>query len=432
MKLVQLTPGAGEDFYCENCLRDAATLRELRNQGVDALSVPLYLPPLNEETGQNETEEEIFFGGVNVFLQQKTGLFQKTPRWLDKLFDTKWLLKWVGKKSHLTSAKVLGETTLSMLRGEHGRQLKELDRLVEFMADRQPDVIVLSNVLLAGLARRLKDKTGARVLCWFQDEDHFLDDLEEPWRTQAWELARQRAADVDLFLGPSEYYRRLMSDRLDLSEEQCKLLYQGIVFSDYQPAKRLGTPAIGFLSQLAGYKGLDLLVEAVARLRGEPQFAKIRLAATGGMTMADRPYVKFVKEKVRDLGVEDCVDFLEDYDRASKAKFFANLDLLAVPARRSEAFARYLLEAMASGLPVVAPACGAQKEIVERTGGGLLHEPENVDDLVEKIRMILTDDQRAAALAENGRDAVAETFDVKQSAARMIELANQVIDRSAP
>ena len=176
MKVAQLTPGSGDNFYCENCLRDAALVKAMRSLGCDILLLPMYLP-LQTDKDEQLSSTPIFFGGVNVYLQQKLELFRKTPRWLDKVFDSKRLLEWVGKFASMTSAKELGETTVSMLRGENGRQAKELDRLIEWLGRRENrvDIVVLSNALLAGVARSIKEKLKIPVACLMRDEDGFLD-----------------------------------------------------------------------------------------------------------------------------------------------------------------------------------------------------------------------------------------------------------------
>ncbi|MGB2824142.1 MAG: glycosyltransferase, partial [Phycisphaerae bacterium] len=211
MKLVHLSPGAGDNFYCENCLRDAAMVLAMRRIGHDASCVPLYLPLMVEDALDAEARKEVFFGGVNVYLQQKSALFRRTPRWVDRIFDSRRLLRWAGRKAGMTRAADVGETLLSMLRGEHGRQVKELERLVAFLAERdRPDVISLSNALLVGLVRRIKEALGVPVVCSLQDEEGYVEALEEPHRSQVWRLLRERARDVDAFIAPSVFYRDAM------------------------------------------------------------------------------------------------------------------------------------------------------------------------------------------------------------------------------
>ncbi len=215
MRIVQICPGSGDNFYCENCLRDAALVKAVRKLGHDVLMVPLYLP-LQADKVEQVSNAPIFFGGVNVYLQQKLSLFRKTPRWIDRWFDSRGLLEWAGRKAGMTNARDLGETTISMLQGEDGRQVKELDRFVDWLVTEQqkPDVVCLSNVLLVGLARRIKERLGVPVVCLLQDEDGFLDGLSSPYAEQAWAVVHERVRDIDAFLAVSKYYGDTMADRL--------------------------------------------------------------------------------------------------------------------------------------------------------------------------------------------------------------------------
>ena len=85
MKIILITPGTGS-YYCGVCMRDNALATELIRQGHDALMVPLYLPLQLDETSASPTAPR-FFGGINVFLQERFSIFRHTPRWLDRVFD---------------------------------------------------------------------------------------------------------------------------------------------------------------------------------------------------------------------------------------------------------------------------------------------------------------------------------------------------------
>ncbi|MHC4983096.1 MAG: glycosyltransferase family 4 protein, partial [Planctomycetota bacterium] len=234
MRIVQLTPGSGQSYYCENCIRDNTLVKALRKAGHEVLFVPLYVPLTEDAPDEAATDTSMFFGGINIYLQQKFKLFRKTPRWLDRLFDSPRLLKWASRKAELTAAHELGEGTVSMLAGEHGRQVKELRRLIEYLTSVQrPDVICLSNALLAGLARRMREELSVPVICCLQDEAAFLDALGEPHRSQAWRTLAEAACEIDAFLATSRYYAELMSDRLSLPTEKVRVIYPGIEPANY-------------------------------------------------------------------------------------------------------------------------------------------------------------------------------------------------------
>ena len=180
MKIIQITPGSGDAFYCENCLRDAWLVQALRRLGHDAILAPLYLPVQMDLPPDGAFRPaSIFFGGLNVYLQQHLSFFRHSPRWLDRLFDHPLLLQGLARLAGSTRSADLGALTLSMLRGEEGRQNKELDRLCRWIQSERPDAIWISNALLAGLARRLRTAAAAPVLCFLQDEEGWLDGLPE-------------------------------------------------------------------------------------------------------------------------------------------------------------------------------------------------------------------------------------------------------------
>src|SRR2546426_4728518 len=125
MNIIQLTPGAGA-MFCGNCFRDNALVAALRQLGHRVTLVPLYLPLTLDEEDQS-AGAPIFFGGINVYLEQKSKLFRQAPAWIHNLFASRPLLRWASGKAAKTRAGELGELTLSMLRGEEGNQTRELD-----------------------------------------------------------------------------------------------------------------------------------------------------------------------------------------------------------------------------------------------------------------------------------------------------------------
>ena len=411
MKILQIIPGSGNTFYCENCLRDDGLVRTLGAMGHDAAGLPLYLPLMSDEPEALD-DAPVFFGGINVYLQQKFGLFRRTPRWIDRLFDSPRLLRWAARRSGMTRATDLGETMLSMLRGEHGRQVKELERLVDYLvAHDPPDVVCLSNALLLGLAERIQQALRVPVVCMLQDEDAFVDALPEALREQVWSVLGERAGQADAFVAVSRYYADVMRRRLALPADRVHVVHTGIAV-DRWPA-RAGppeAPTIGYLSRLCPAKGLDLLVEAFEALRagGAPEGLKLRVA--GGWTDGDLPFIDGVRRRLSEAHLADDVELLGNLDADDRRAFLGGLSVLSVPTRAGEAFGLYVVEALACGVPVVLPRHGSFVELVETTGGGLLVEPNDPAALADAIGQLLADPARAAALGAAGRRAVAEKF----------------------
>ena len=432
MRIVQISPGSGDNFYCENCLRDAALVRAMRRRDHDVLMVPLYLP-LQADKTEPVSNAPLFFGGVNVFLQHKFALFRKTPRWIDKLFDSRKLLNWAARKAGMTNARDLGETTISMLEGEDGRQVKELDRLVDWFVETQhdPGVVCLSNILLGGLTRRIKDRLRVPVVCLLQDEDGFLDGLTSPYAERAWEIVRRRARDIDGFIAVSTYFAQTMQKRLDVKEERMHVVHMGIDLNNYAPSPTApSVPTIGFLSRMCPERGLETLVDAFIVLKRRGGFQSIRLQISGGRSAADEPFVQRLQDKLHAAGVRDNVDFLDSFDQDARLAFLQSLSVLSVPERDPVAYGLYVLESLAMGVPVVEPAIGCFPETIEMTGGGVLYTPGSPEALADAIAPLLRDPEAARRLGEEGRQGVRRAFDVEETARKMAETCEQIAQRA--
>jgi len=409
MRIVQLTPGTGS-FHCGTCLRDNALVMGLQRRGHDAVLVPMYLHPILDEAS-TAGDTPILFGGVNVYLQHKLGLFRKTPRWLDRLFDAPALLRAAAKGSSMTTARDLAEITISTLRGEEGPQAKEVERLCDWIVEHHPaDVLCLSNILLVGLARRLRERTGAPVVCTLQGEDAFLDSFPEPWRTQAWDLIAERAADCAAFVAPSRYYADVMTRRCRLPAAQVHVVHNGILLDGYGPADPGDPPALGFLSRMRPAKGLELLVDAFIRIRERGRLPLLRLRVAGSVTADDERFVAAMKAKLATAGLAGEADWLPNVSREEKIAFLRSLSALSVPTTYGEAFGLYLVEAWAAGVPVVQPRHAAFPELLAETGGGLLCEPDDAESLALGIEDLLADPAAARAMGEAARGVVNERF----------------------
>jgi glycosyltransferase involved in cell wall biosynthesis len=435
MRIVWLIPGSGEAFYCENCLRDYAMLGAMRTLGHDVLMVPMYLPLSPEgELGEPRLEGSgagaapLFFGGINVYLRQKWALLGHMPGWLRGWLDRPGLLKAAGRMSGMVKAADLKQTLISMLRGEEGRQAGELERLTDYLAGAGADVVVLSNALLLGLARGIKDRLKVPVACYPQDEDEFIDALDDAGRQEVWSIVRERSADVDLFIAASKYYADKMTSTLcdagKMPMPRIEVVYAGIAMSEYGPPDRAwpAPPVIGFLSRRCYSKGPDLLAEAFCRLKTDGRFLRLKLRLAGGMLADDKPLERQIRRRLARAGVLGDVEFLPHMELPRRAEFLRGLSVLSVPQRVGEAGGRYVKEALACGVPVVQPANGVFPELIAATGGGLLFPPGDVDALTRQLTRVLTDPQLAKSLAAQGRAAVAELFSAQRSAGQLESL----------
>jgi glycosyltransferase involved in cell wall biosynthesis len=433
-------------MYCGGCLRDNALVAGLRKLGHEVLMVPLYLPlTLDEEDQSSGTP--IFFGGINVYLEQKAALFRAAPGWLHDLFASRPLLQWAAGKAAKTRPADLGELTLSMLRGEAGNQAREIQELITWLKTQpKPDVLCLSNALLIGMARRLKADLSAPVTCALQGEDSFLDGLPETHRAACWRTLAERAAEVDLFVAPSRYYGNLMRERLGLRPDRVQVVHNGINLDGYGEevrgarrqaegqtgpqssplAPRPPPLVLGFFARMCPEKGLDTLVEAYHLLRQRGRVGNLKLRVGGSCGPADEAFVNSLRGRLQASGLLPDVEFHPNVDRTAKLGFLRSLSVFSVPARYGEAFGLYVLEAMAAGVPVVEPRVAAFPELIEATGGGVLCAADDPRALADAIEELLLDRSRAQALGEAGRRAVFARFSAEAMAKTMAQVYAEV------
>lgn len=432
MKVFLLTPGTGS-YHCGVCMRDNALAKELHRQGHDAVLLPMYLPLALDETAASP-DMPIFFGGINVYLQQKFALFRHTPRWLDALFNQRWLLKLVaGSAASQTGGPDIGELTHSMLVGEEGKQGKELDELIAWMKQHgKPDAVWLSTALLVGLARRITRELGIPVLGSLQGEDSFLDSLAEPWKTRCWAALAERAKDVAAFVSPSRYYAEFMGGRMKLAPEKLRVVPNGIAIEDFTPAPEPPPLAIGYLARMSPSKGLGTVIDAFILLKKRGHFPTAKLLVFGAMTSGDESYVAGLREKLDAAGCGADVEFHANVSREDKAALLRRCTLLSVPPSYGEAFGLYIPEAWASGVPVVQPDSAVFPELIAATGAGALFEPSNTDSMVKEWEKLLVDPAAAHALGAKGRAAVERDYTISRMAERFVSLTRESIDSLAP
>ena len=432
LKMVQLTPGAGE-MYCGNCLRDNALVAEWCRSGHDVCMVPLYLPLTLDEADQSK-DVPIFFGGINVFLDYKIPrLWRFAPQWLRKLFASRKFLKSIGRRVSKTNPVEVGALTVSMLQGENGTQRRELYELTDWLQkEHQPEVVLFSNALLLGTHNHIKKATGAKTVCFLMGEDGFLDQLPEPYRSQAWALMRTHAQQVDRLIAPSQYFAECMTERLELpGEKQIHVIYNGINtvgFSDVVDPEPEQPPTLGFFARICADKGVDVIVDAFIELRKRGNIPGLKLKIGGNLNEWNELRILVLRYKLRDEGLLEDVHFHPNVSHEEKIQFLRSLDVFSVPAVCNEPFGFYVIEALAAGVPVVLPAKGAFPELVEKSGGGVLYAPEDLSALVETLEQIFVGESKRRQLSVTGRQNALEFFSVQRAAQEVMKLIGNCVN----
>jgi glycosyltransferase involved in cell wall biosynthesis len=176
------------------------------------------------------------------------------------------------------------------------------------------------------------------------------------------------------------------------------------------PPRRAGGQLL-FLGRLAAIKGVPVLFEALAKVRGSE--APLRLVLIG-----DGPERATLVEMAARLGISDQVHFAGYKSQADVAAALQAADVLVLPSF-AEGLPVVLMEAMAARLPVIATQIAGVPELVRPGVNGWLVPPGDVDDLADAIREATSDPARARAMGEAGRRVVERDFNAATEAATL-------------
>lgn len=437
-RIAYLTSGAA-GMYCGSCLNDNALARELLALGHDVQLVPLYTPIRTD--GHDVSQDQVFFGGINVYLQQQTSLFRWLPRWLDRWIDQPWIINLATQFGGKLDYQKLGGLAVSMLRGEQGFQSKEVHRLVDWLAgDLQPEIVIFSNVLTAGCVPELKQHLPVKVFVILQGDDIFLREMKPADLERALAEIRRLSGHIDAFLAHSNFYADAMAKFLGIDRRQIHVLPLGIHGQEFAPPPTVTEddqqpqrpPTIGYLARLAPEKGLHILAEAWTRLRRMPGTEQTRLQIAGWMGAQNRDYADSIFQAFDKLGLAGEYEYLGEVDRAGKLALLRSIDVLSVPTTYKEPKGLFVLEALAAGVPVVQPAHGAFPEVLNELGGGLLHHPEDPHHLAQRLHELLTNPALRQELSERGRAAVLNKRSNRVAAEALLNIIEVIAPSPAP
>jgi glycosyltransferase involved in cell wall biosynthesis len=183
-----------------------------------------------------------------------------------------------------------------------------------------------------------------------------------------------------------------------------------------------GPLTIGYIGRMLPGKGLNVLASALAKLNGESW----RLLVVG-----EGPEREGFEQLLREAGLRDRAEFTGAIDFALVPEYFHQLDLMVIPTettkRIREQFGRVIVEAMASGVPVIGSTCGAIPEVIG--DAGLVFPEGDVDGLANRIRQLLSDEALRERIVQAGLARV-EQYSWERVAEKTYELYCHVLKKS--
>ena len=377
MKIAFITAGAA-GMYCGSCMKDNTLAAALGRLGHDALLIPTYTPIRTDE--DDVSQQRVFFGGINVYLQQKSGLFRHTPL----------ALRPAARHSPAAALGVavraedadrsLGELTVSMLQGRDGKQRKEVRKLVDWLAnDFRPDVVHPDQRAAVRARARVEGGWTGRSSGPSRGTTSSSKRCLRTTGPRCIELIRKNCESVEGYIATSRYYADFMAGYLGLPRERMHVVYPGINLKGHGgPREFRERPpyTIGYFARICPEKGFHNIVEAFSHPRQTPGAPACRLRVSGWLGENYRPY--FDEQLLQSCGrrARRARSSMSTARRTrTRCGSSSRIDVLSVPTIYREPKGIYVLEALANGVPVVQPRHGAFPELIEATGGGLLVEP---------------------------------------------------------
>ena len=432
MKIAYLATGAA-NMYCGSCMRDNTLVSAMKALGQQVAMLPMYTPLRVDE--ESASEEYVFYSGIKTYILQQ---FPNRSPWRDALLNVAGaqVLTRLLTRFDIGSAvdpAANAELTLSMLRGENGNQAILLEEMVNALKHSvKPQVVHVTNTLISGPVRAIKQALNVPIVCGLHGEDIFLDGLPGPYRAQAIDLIRENAGEIDHFIAASQYYADYYGAMIGIDPAKITVVWPGIALGDYQQIGQEPRPinaplTIGYFARIAPEKGLHLLVEAFISLTKSGNFPGLRLKVAGYFSSAYAKYLQGIQNRLQQAGVEGQVEIIGTATRQQKLDFFRSIDVFSVPSVYPDPKGLPTLEALASGVPVVQPEHGAYPELLHATQGGLLHKPENTSDLAEKLASLLANAMLRDEFRKNGRAAIHANFSDKRMASDTIRVYESMI-----
>ena len=393
MKVLFVTPGSGDGYFCGNCYRDNLMARALHRAGHEVTVMPLYLPLTH--IGELQGAAPLFFPATTFYVEQKT--HRRSPRWMRKLFDSKTALSVAASFAGTTTAEGMEEMTFSMIEGTDPIFLRHVNELIEWLRQEgRPDIIHLSSSLLIGIARYVKEQLHVPIVCSLQDEEVWIDTLAPEHAQRAWQGISNGTKWIDRFVTTSHYYEKEVHRRLPLFPA-VEVIYPGVEIARYQTDTWPENPTIGFFYRMNDLDGLDILADAFALLKERNSIANLKLRIGGGYMSSDKGFLSKVRKTLQPYAKDVTIE--EEYAWKRHATFYRDITVLSVPLRFEEGIGLYLCEAFAAGRPAVEPQTGSFAEIIGEAG--ITYNPNTAMALADALERLLTNAKLMASCSSS-------------------------------
>lgn len=431
MRISYITAGAA-DMICGSCLRDNTLARKLQEHQCDVTLVPVYTPITVEE--DDLSTNKILLGGISVYLEQRSILFRKIPSFLTQWLDKPGVVKFfTNRKSIQVEAEHLGNLTLSMLKCENGNQSRSFERAFKWIKDEAiPEIIDFSNLLIASLAPTIKRDLKIPIVVTLQGDDLFINELKDNHKKLVIKELKRIAQSIDGFITFSDFYAQKMSNLLDIPIEKFHIVSLGINTEPFSNICRQGSEnrTFGYFGRIAPEKGFHNAVDAFIKINKNRE-PKIKMLSGGWLGESDRSYFEEQTKKIDQANLSEYFNYSEAPTLEEKKDFFSKIDVFTMPTDQEEPKGIPVLEALASGLPVVQPDKGVFSAMINTTKGGVLYDDRDPLALSKELLKLIDNRGKAEALGQTGRDNVKIHFSDDKMAVDTKSVYEKLLNKSA-
>ena len=212
---------------------------------------------------------------------------------------------------------------------------------------------------------------------------------------------------------------------LGLRRDRCTVMYEPVEPPPEAPAaRRDGPPVVAMYSILQPWKGQDVFLRAVAKVRARYR-EPFRVVVAGGAPAGFEEYAEGLKTLAAELGLTDVVEFTGHVRDVFGV--LAGTDVAVHASVEPEPFGRVIGEAMISGVAVVATEAGGAAEIVRHEETGLHVPMGDVERMADAVERLLRDAELRRSLGRRARDVALREFRPALHAERVVKLYQDVL-----
>lgn len=227
----------------------------------------------------------------------------------------------------------------------------------------------------------------------------------------------------DAVITPSTYMQDLALQH-GFPQKQLRRIPHGTIMPESLPTDRAkdGAALILFIGTLIGYKGAEILLDALAQLKNQ---------SWNALLIGDGPDRSNVVNAVSRYGLEHQVQLYgQVIDRKSINELLSRATLLVVPSTIPESFALVGIEALACGVPVVSFGLGGVREWLTDGVTGLIAKDGDPTDLGRQITKLLDNPELAREMGTQGQRIVAEKFNFSDSVSQVCAIYDELLGQS--